>query len=380
MNRSSRSWRTPARHLLAAIAALASFVVVIPVGALLLTLWAVSAAARGLARLTTPRTTGWKELVEYAPEVGWKPRPGLDCHAEDLAGDPFHVVTDEEGYRGAHGLSHSEVVVFGDSFAFGYAADDEDLFLRHAGGARVTALAAPGYSMVQPVLWMERLGARLSGKLVVWMVYLGNDLYDSLRPSTDGYRSPAVRLGEDGTGPAIVTAHVREGKIGFPRDRGVDAYVEICSGGLLSSRVFAAAEYLIERGWDACRAAGADLVIVSIPELSAAPRAILERKLALDDGAERFDEGLLDRTLAAICERAGVGFVPLFEHMGPEHYLQVDWHWNRAGHRRVGRVLGDLHALWLDGRLSTGPGGAADLPSEPPPSSDARTSAAAREP
>lgn len=303
----------------------------------------------------------WQELVAYEPEVGWKPRPDLDCHAEDLAGDPFHVVTNAAGWRGSTGLASSDVVVFGDSFVFGYAMDDEDLYLHHAGNARATAMGAPGYSMVQPVLWMERLGTGLADKLVVWMVYLGNDLYDSLRPSTDGYRSPAVRLAENGSDPMIVTDHVREGRIGFPRDRGVDAYIEICSGGPLSNRVFTAAQYLIERGREACRAAGADLVVVSIPELSAAPRAILERRLARDEVTERFDEELPDRRLAAICERVGVGFVPLAEHMGPEHYLEVDWHWNRAGHRRVGRVLADLHARWLDGRLSTGPGDAADV-------------------
>jgi len=345
----SKSWRTPVRHLLAAVAAVASLVVVIPVGALLLFLWAVSAAARGLGNLTSPRTTPWEELVEFEPEVGWKPRAGLDCHAEDLAGDPFHVVTDASGWRGTTGLSDSDVVVFGDSFAFGYAMDDEDLFIRHAGTARVTAMGAPGYSMVQPVLWMERLGDRLADKLVVWMVYLGNDLYDSLRPSTDGYRSPAVRLPLDGGDPVILTEHVREGKIDFPRDRGVEAYIEICSDGLLSRRVFAAAEYLIERGREACDAAGADLVVVSIPELSAAPRELLARELARGDAAERFDEELPDRTLAAICQRGSVGFVPLAEHMRPEHYLDVDWHWNRAGHRRVGRVIGDIHAVWLEG-------------------------------
>jgi len=127
---------------------------------------------------------------------------------------------------------------------------------------------------------------------------------------------------------------------------------------------------------------------VSIPELSAAPRSIIERELSRDDVAERFDEELPDRTLAAICERAGVGFVPLADHMGPEHYLEVDWHWNRAGHRRVGRVLGDLHERWLGGPLSTGPsgpaGGASDFDPGAPTghgnrSADARASAAARE-
>jgi hypothetical protein len=354
MTEPSNAGRTALRHLLAAVAALASLVVVVPVGVVLLVLWAVSAAARGVMRLTNPRTTPWEELVEFEPEVGWKPRPNLDCHAEDLAGDPFHVVTDASGWRGSAGLSSSDLVVFGDSFVFGYAMDDEDLFLRHAGEARVMAMGAPGYSMVQPVLWMERLGAELQGKLVVWMVYLGNDLYDSLRPSTDGYRSPAVRVAGDGTDPTIVTEHVREGRLGFPGDRGVEAYIEICSDGPLSRRVFAAAEYLIERGRAACRASGADLVVVSIPELSAAPRGILERKLARGEASGRFDEGLPDRTLAAVCDGLGVEFVPLAEHLGPEHYLEVDWHWNRAGHRRVGRVLGDLHARWVDGRPSWG--------------------------
>ena len=54
--------------------------------------------------------------------------------------------------------------------------------------------------MVQTLLWMERLKDRLAGKLVVWLVFYGNDLMDNLHPNFDRYRTPFVRSRDDGAG------------------------------------------------------------------------------------------------------------------------------------------------------------------------------------
>jgi hypothetical protein len=74
---------------------------------------------------------------------------------------------------------------------------------------RIKAIGANGYNMVQELLWMRRYAPQLAGKLVVWFVYHGNDLFDNLQPNVFQYRTPFVRERHDGRGWEVVTEHVR---------------------------------------------------------------------------------------------------------------------------------------------------------------------------
>ena len=94
----------------------------------------------------------------------------------------FRLVTDRDGWPGAGSLDDAKVVVIGDSFAFGYGVDTNRSFAALTPSLAVKAIAAPGYSMVQGVRLMEQLGERLRGKLVLWFIFLENDLQDNLAP------------------------------------------------------------------------------------------------------------------------------------------------------------------------------------------------------
>lgn len=282
----------------------------------------------------------WPELVAYEPVVGWKPRPNLSTTARGIR--PFRVTTDADGWRGRGTLEDAEIVVFGDSFAFGHGADDGEMFSDHA-GVRVKTIGVNGYSVVHSLLWTERLARRLEGRTVVWLIYYGNDLYENLVPNLDRYRMPFVRQRGPGVWE-IVSAHVNPAAWHASGPRAYDERLaEICSPTFLSQRVFSACEWLIGRGDALCREHDARFLVMGAPD------AYQIRPYGLRWLAERapdpaaFDERRPDRELARACERAGVPFLGLMDHLGPEHFEPDDGHWNRSGHARVGRLLGDQH-------------------------------------
>jgi hypothetical protein len=332
-----------ARLVLAVPSALAGLVLTLPLLALLAPFVVVNGLVRIVARWLSPSTVSWTELVEFDPELGWKTRPNLDTYAVDLAGDAFHLVTDENGWAGGTTLDESQIVLFGDSFAHGFGVDAEVLFSNVPGDPAIKPIGAPAYSMVQPILMMERLAERLRGKLVVLLVYLGNDLDDSLQPSAGKYRAPfAARSAEDGEWQ-ICGEHVsREPWTVSSADLSYEALVEICKPTYRSRRVFEGCEFLIGRARDVCLGAGADLVVMTAPELSPVVQKNIARVLADPRTAAGYDPELPDREMGRICARLSVGFLPLSRNLSSADYLERDVHWNERGHRKVAAVLRDV--------------------------------------
>src|SRR5262249_46258039 len=118
------------------------------------------------------------------------------------------ISTDRDGWRGSLSLDASEIVVFGDSFAFGHAASDHKFFADLDPSLRIKAIGADGYNLVQELIWMRRLSGDLAGKLIVWFIFLGNDIFESLQPCMEGYRAPFLRKNTRCGEWEIVTHHV----------------------------------------------------------------------------------------------------------------------------------------------------------------------------
>lgn len=349
------------RTVLAGLGGVLGVVLTLPLVLLALPLWAMRglvSAGAALVRSFQPEETGWGELIEYEPEIGWRPRPDMDAHAR--AGGLFHVTTDAEGWRGDLPLDDADLVALGDSFAFGQGADDEDLFTRHVPGLRAKGVGANGYNLVQSYLWMERLAPRLEGKTVAWLVYYDNDLLENLLPHQQHYRMPFVRTTEGDGGWEIVTEHVSPEPWPFPGSRHyTDRLAEICSPTRLSRRVFGAAEFLIRHGRQTCAEAGAALAVVGIPAPELIDPGEQERMASLSPDPDAFDPKLPDRRLGSNCEDVGVPFLALSEHLGPSDHLPDDCHWTPRGHRKVARLMDDLHrearaALQQEAASSTG--------------------------
>lgn len=336
--RSPRSSRVLARSIGLAAAVAAS-----PVAVLAMPFWAVASLTRRLPRLLTlePRqAANWRDLMRYVPDVGWQTRANLDTYA--YADDLFHVTTDAEGWRGPQSLDSADVVVFGDSYAFGHGVDDLDMYTEHIPGRVVKALGSDGYSMVHAVLWMERLQRRIAGKHVFWMVYAGNDLYDNLRPNYDSYRMPYVRF-RDGRWE-IYNGHVSDQP--WPVIGESPSYrrelARVCTPVPESDRTMDAAGFLIQSASRICSEVGSDLTILSVPRRAQIDPELLPGLRSLSPEPDRFDPRRPDEELAARAREARCRFVALADHLGANDYQVRDIHWRPSGHRKVAAEMSDL--------------------------------------
>ncbi|MDP2584201.1 MAG: hypothetical protein Q8W47_08985, partial [Candidatus Palauibacterales bacterium] len=336
--------RRSGEALVAFGASVAGLLLALP--ALLLTapFWLMGTLTEWLGEAFGRRPLPWDALIEFDPRAGWRPRPNMSTWAGDLNQDTFRISTDGDGWRGRATLGSADVVVFGDSFAQGFGVDDRHFFADLPKEVEVKAIGCAGYNMLQSLRWMETYADRLEGKLVVWMLYLGNDLEDDLNPAVGRYRQPFLRSSDGGVTWSEADGHVSPDPWTASSQEGSRAgYVELCRGGYHARRALSALEYVLSRGADVCSAAGARLVLLTVPELSPVARSEIEAALAAGSSREAFDEVRLERDVERSCQRLTVPVVQLREHLAAGDYLQRDYHWSRSGHRKVAEILEALH-------------------------------------
>jgi hypothetical protein len=339
------------RLIVAFFASFVGLVLSLPVLGIALPFWIVSFSTRKIARLFTPNVLSWQEIIQFDALLGWKIKPSIDAHCSgEPAPDLFHVVTDSEGLRGPGTVAESKIVVFGDSFAFGYGVDDRECYFK-TNGLAIKAVGAPGYNMAQELLCMRHLSQDLTGKLVVWFIYFGNDLYENLVPDMCGYRTPFVRAAKNGTRWEIVNDHIAPAKWFHysslqHRTKARNYYgklAQLCSSNFLSERAYSACEHLIRQGKDLCNRSGARLVVVTVPDkfqLSLQGQDLLRERCP---HRESFDPEFPDRQISAICQKLAVRYVALKDYLPPTSYKHDDCHWNAEGHRQVAEILGRLY-------------------------------------
>jgi hypothetical protein len=338
------------RLLLAGIAGIVAIGATIPFVVVGAPFWIVSGLTRGIRwalRRWQPAEAKWTDLIEFVPGIGWKNRGGVHLYVRaDRGARSFRVTTDMEGWRGAGTIEASDLIVFGDSFAFGQGVSDSAFFADRVSGLRVKALGVNGYNMVQELLWMERLRDRLRGKLVVWFVFYGNDLMDNLHPNVMRYRTPFVRrLGGGGGGEwEVVTDHVRSEPWPFDPRWGYSSKVaELCRPTFHSERAYSACAFLLKRGVEVCGAAGARLAVMGIPDVDMLDPVRVERLRRKAPEGAHFDVGLPDRRLGQMCGQMDIPFMALSEVIGVHDHIFDDCHWTPRGHARVARLLQDLY-------------------------------------
>jgi hypothetical protein len=336
------------RIFLAFAAASLGTLLLVPVLMFAAPFWLVAACTRALSRLFEPAYLTRDQLIEFDPVFGWKPRANLKTH--HLMADVFQISTDADGWRGRSSLADSDIVVFGDSFAAGYGVSDDELFANLRSRPRVKPIGIGGYSMVQELLWMQRLASGLRGKLVVWFVYFGNDLYDNLSPDLRGYRKPFVREVR-GTGDwEICSDHINPDKWPIVTQMRLHAahhlpkLAELCSTTFLSLRAYGACEFLIRQGKQLCDVAGAELVVLTIPEVCQLTPEGHRYLQSFGRELKEFDPDLPDVQVKSICNRLDVPFLAGKSFLDVTCYKLNDVHWNALGHHRVASALAALHA------------------------------------
>jgi hypothetical protein len=340
-----------ARVLMAALAAIPLTVLLLPVFIIALGLCGFAWCVRSLGRRLEPQFVDWEGLIAFDPALGWKPLPNLDAWYLVERDDVYRTVTDGEGWPGRRPLEQSAIVAIGDSFAFGYGVDTHRSFADVNPRLPVKAVGAPGYSMVHGVRLMEQLGSRLAGKVVVWMIYLENDLQDSLAPELRRYRVPFVRETADG-GWEIVDSHVNPTRWRASLLDTKRLFPHFCVPGPLADRAYAAADYLIERAHDACSRHSARLVVMTVPDpIQLSPDGVARLRV-LSGKPDACDENLPDRRIAESCARHRVPMI-----IGKDHVTALDYkptegiHWNERGHRRTAQVLERVYNAFQSGAL-----------------------------
>jgi len=337
------------RVVLAGLTALIALVLAMPIIALGLPFIVVSYFVRLFAFRLEPRTIQWPELFEFDAVLGWKVKGNTDCYCLDERDDVFHIVTDQQGWPGRQTVENCDMVVLGDSHAFGYGVDHRSSFSQLNYGVRMKAIGVPGYNLVQELMVLEELGPKLRHKLIVWFCYVGNDLFDNLAPEMLGYRAPFLRQSYGSTAWETVTSHLApkpwtcsSGQAALRRS-GYPLIPGLHSDTILSRRVYPACEHLIDRGHEVCRKNDARLVVVSIPEPFALdPKQIAatrERYPFLND----LDPDYPDKKLREMCNKMGVRFIALKDHLSLGDYKRSHDHWTKRGHRRVAKVLSGLY-------------------------------------
>ncbi|MGH8059276.1 MAG: hypothetical protein ACREOH_18910, partial [Candidatus Entotheonellia bacterium] len=188
---------------------------------------------------------------------------------------------------------------------------------------------------------------QLGDKLVVWFIYVGNDLYDNLQPNLLHYRRPFVRRVKHTDAWEIVTSHISPTKWPYNIERQVSAHREMLThtytSTFISQRAYSACDFLIEQGKHICSRAGARLVVMTIPDILELSPEGIKRLSSYCADSTSFDPDMADKKIDQICARLEVPFIPAKSYLALEDYNRGDRHWNARGHRRVGQVLSELY-------------------------------------
>ena len=330
------------------VSSLIALLVILPVLLLSLPFWIVTIIQNGiytLVRSIRPIPSSWDALIQYHPVIGWKPKPNMKTYAKGTREHIYELTTDEDGWRkGKNGIADNDVYVFGDSFAFGFGANDDEFFANLLLRPRIKAIGANGYNMVQELILMEKYAPLFKNKTVVWFIYHGNDLYENMTPNMRQYRMPFIREINGTAECEIVTSHVNPSY--WSINTKLDYYgklAEICSDTPLSKRAFAACDYLIQRGKEICDRVNARLCIISLPDIIQIDTTRVVELAEKTYKNNSFDPDLPDKKLKRICQNHSVAFYTLKEYLTPDHFINKDVHWNREGNRRVAQLIKDIY-------------------------------------
>ncbi len=349
------------RKSLAIIVSLLSMLLFIPVIIPGLFLWVIFFLTKIINHFLQPKYQPWKDLIKFDATVGWKPAANLDTYYISPDNEVCHIITDGQGWIGKNSLSETDIVVFGDSYAFGFGVNIDDSYIESEPDLRIKAIGAPGYNMVQELILMRQLSSKLTGKLVVWFICISNDLFDNLRPDKPNfYRTPFISSINGGAEWEIITNHVKSMKWPYPtlkRPYG-SMFAKFCMQGPLSEHIYSSCHFLIREGSDLCEEAGARLVVMTIPrksqlsDMGKLGRSNIACHL-VNTNEEGINPDYPDQRFGDICSKLGVPFYSAGSFLNLKDYKVHDVHWTKQGNGKVAKFLADLYNDYISGSLNT---------------------------
>jgi len=362
---STDSLNTVIRLTLALPAAVLALILVLPVVVLVTPFWVVRWGVLRFQDWQEPATTPKHRIMQFDPVLGWRARPELDTHVLAEGDDVYGVQTDKEGWpiSPAPRVEDAGMIVVGDSFAFGHKARRGEAFFDMARELEIKALGAPGYDMVQECLILREMGARLRDKMVVWLLYVENDITDSLRPHWLGYRKPFVQKPAGAQDWSIASEHLSSERwTASGPSTDFSQFAHLCTPSPFADRHYSACAYLVTEGARICREAGAkNLTLVTIPNVNQLETTGKSFLKTLSPDPDTFDVRYPHQQFDRICSDVGVVHVSGLEHFRATDYKRFErFHWNARGHRRAAELLRQIEKR----RRKESPGQAVDSRAE----------------
>jgi lysophospholipase L1-like esterase len=313
--------------------------------------------------------------------VGWRPRPNQSGRHDQKGRFTSSFTTNSVGLRDREhaverGSARHRIVILGDSFAWGWGVNDDQLFSRHLElllpAVEVINLGVTAYGLPQEIAWLRLVGLRYRPDIVV-LALCQNDIYDVAvaRPEPAGHdtaalpstlsraktvlarRSYLYRMVRDRLHAAkplsrvLVRLGLRE-PLGGLEALDPSLVPSLLSGGAEVEAAWVRAEQRLLQLKRITDSAEARLVIAVIPVREAAEPSLLARSIAWSRFEPRdFDLGAPERRLARFGEQHGIPVItPLtrFQQVmsqGQDLFLPADIHFNGRGHRLFAEVVAD---------------------------------------
>jgi hypothetical protein len=335
------------RTILSIIMMIAGFGLILPILVLILPVWLFVSMCKGLNKQLVSSNTIWQQIIQYTPQIGWKPKKRLNnIYYSDPSGDIGSITTGSDGWPCQFTISESDIVVFGDSFAFGYGSLFENAYYNLAGNLRIKPVASPGYNMVQPLQLMKKYRDQLNGKLVVWFICLENDLSENIRMDNSvHYTAPFISKNGDNRGWKIVTTHVQSRKWLYSEKKSHNTlrYAKLSTPSPYSERIFEASEFLVKEANEICRTAGANLMILTIPDKRQLTQKGIGEFTRRLNGDDSYNADLPDNRFKEVCEKLNIPVISGKEYLTIDDYKVRDGHWNKKGNQKIAGLIKDFY-------------------------------------
>jgi lysophospholipase L1-like esterase len=320
-------------------------------------------------------------LYENDPPQGYRLTPGFRGRMTNRVEYDTEVAINRVGLRGPEAQpieGGTQILVLGDSFAFGVGAEQEESYparleeiLRNR-GARVQVLngGVPGYSVPDAVSWFQAHGKALDPDIVLLTVFTGNDLQDAAPGGPkivvkDGHLVPAGKkrrpLSLWFNQHSHLFSLLKSSALARPvrrllgRSEAFGEWVIRTEMDLYAmdspSELAAQGAAITERAvGDLVRSAGrVRVAAVIVPSLLQVDPTLWKETLGrLDLDPARYDPDSTTRLFRAMFERQGV---PALDLSGPFReaiargervYLPIDRHLTPKGYRRMAREVAEF--------------------------------------
>lgn len=331
--------------------------------------------------LVTALSLGAVELalraVDYPPAAfspwirsdvfGFRLAPGI---SERMRGPEYDVeiATNSLGMRDEDPgpKAGPRVLLLGDSFAMGYGVDRGRLFadlLEQELHIDVVNAGTGGYEIVQQPRVLDEFGPKLQPDLVVYALYLGNDLAqnDEWEVRGDGtlhntIREYPVRQPKEIKLVRLVRDFLYGVRMGRSEKEGewlpFEGYLGLCERtlGPEAAKDYDDADRLLGQLAERSRALGVPLLVLMLPYRSMVePEALASLARKVPGLRERYDLGRPAREIGARMSVRGIDHVDATPFLVEEHrhtgqalYYPIDGHLTPAGHEAIAHFAAPL--------------------------------------